>query len=265
VYPLAGQPAIAFGGTRSLITWVDRRATPSAIFGARVNASGGTLVVDDPAGIAIASGGIQRDQPTVAFMPIGSFVVAWGENGDIHGRNLFPSGAFDGPSFPIATLPEREDRPALSRSTDNTAVIIAYDRHVPSLDARQVFARRISFTGTGGQQCSTDAQCQSGFCVDKYCCDVACGGNDLTDCQACSINRGGAANGVCSVITNTDVRCRDYAGDGFCDIREKCDGVNPTCPEDVGRREGQTCNLAGGGTGTCPANDVTGAPHVCEP
>ena len=129
-----------------------------------------------------------------------------------------------------------------------------------SIPAR-VETRRITFSVTTGQYCSTDSQCGTGFCVDSHCCDTACGGNDLTDCQACSVAHGAAVDGTCGIVPGPNIRiCRNYANT-FCDLREYCDGVNPDCPPDLGRNEGRVCNSS---TGTlCPANDATGAPHVC--
>ena len=91
---------------------------------------------------------------------------------------------------------------------------------------------KVLIIGSGGGNCSSDSQCASGFCVDSRCCDTACGGTDKTDCQACSVINGASVDGICSVLP-TKYQCRGYA-DTYCDRKEFCDGVNPTCPPDIG-------------------------------
>lgn len=263
-------PAITSGGGRSLITWTDRRTSPSSIFGARVTTSGNALTNQDAAGIQIATTvGVQTGESTVAFVGGSQYVVAWAEGGNIRGQTLASStGAKLGAAFDISAAAEDEVRPAIVASADGQSAFIAYEKHVTSLNTQRVATRRITFTGFNGQSCSTSAQCATGFCVDNFCCDTACGGGSLTDCQACSATKGGTTNGICEIIVQANFTCRNYSGDGFCDVQEKCDGVNPTCPDDVGRREGQTCTVAGGGAGICPPNGVNGpspgSPHICQ-
>jgi hypothetical protein len=48
-----------------------------------------------------------------------------------------------------------------------------------------------------GAACTAASDCTSNFCTDGVCCDTACGGATTTDCQACSIAAGAAADGVC--------------------------------------------------------------------
>jgi hypothetical protein len=141
--------------------------------------------------------------------------------------------------------------------------MVIYEKDRPDIDTTRAATRRVTFSGSLGTSCSMDSQCASGFCVDGRCCDQACGGTNTGDCQACSLGAGSSTNGLCEVIANTNHVCRNYA-DTFCDVREKCDGVSTTCPVDLGRREGVNCTDSGGQPGVCPANDVTGSPHVCQ-
>ncbi|MFO0590653.1 MAG: hypothetical protein U0441_24130 [Polyangiaceae bacterium] len=68
------------------------------------------------------------------------------------------------------------------------------------------------------QACTLNTQCQSGACVDGYCCDTACSGV----CQGCSNAKTGAANGTCANIKiNTDPD-NDCAGVTNCNGAGAC-------------------------------------------
>ncbi|MHB8873293.1 MAG: Kelch repeat-containing protein [Myxococcaceae bacterium] len=99
--------------------------------------------------------------------------------------------------------------------------------------------------GDAGLQCTSGAQCPTGFCADGFCCDTAC---NAGACDACSIVLGAPLNGVCTALSNTP--CTD--GDG-CTAGDSCQsgvcipGAAVTCSAgqctDVG-----TCDTA---TGLC--------------
>jgi len=81
-----------------------------------------------------------------------------------------------------------------------------------------------------GQPCSGATECVSGFCADGVCCDYACGGDNLTDCQACSVAAGAPANGTCGVAPATKV-C--YTRAHLCDSADEvltCTGTTAACP-----------------------------------
>jgi hypothetical protein len=269
---------VTFGGGKFMVVWEDRRndAILSDIYGTRASANGGVLTVEDPAGIAVA----KVDQsaqtlPTVAFGN-GSFLVAWsdarnaGTTGtDIFGAQIGVANGSVSANFPISTDPENESSPRLIAGVTTTKPFgIAYNKSNPELDSVRIQFRRISIGTSTGSTCGSNSQCESGFCVDGACCDTACGGGVRNDCQACSVKLGAAVDGTCSPIA-ASVRyiCRDYANrtdTPTCDDREYCDGTSAVCPPDLGTRQGLTCTSGGGIAGTCPANDTTGSPHVCQ-
>ncbi|HEY2902235.1 MAG TPA: HYR domain-containing protein [Polyangia bacterium] len=122
-----------------------------------------------------------------------------------------------------------------------------------------------------GHTCTSAGDCSSGFCVDGVCCASACGGSNLTDCQACSIAAGGSTDGTCTPVSSGRI-CRASAG--VCDAAETCDGVSTACPSDgfapattICRASTGVCDVAEtctGSSGTCPANGFAPATIVCR-
>lgn len=264
-------PEVAFSGGRFLVTWEDRRNDANGdIYGARVTAAGGVTVLDANGVVISAEAAVEQSRPTVAPYA-GNFVVAWEDarnlattKFDIYGsRVISASGVVETP-FVIAASTDDERSPSISDGPSSSSPAkVAYLRTRLDLDSVRVQVRRITYQTATGASCSSNAQCSSGFCVDSKCCNTACGGTTLTDCQACSVARGATADGVCSVVGGPNlVICRNYAEVPVkCDAREYCDGVNPTCPPDLGINQGRVCNTT---TGTvCPANSAAGAPHKC--
>ncbi len=89
-----------------------------------------------------------------------------------------------------------------------------------------------------GSQCTVPMDCASNFCVDGVCCDVLCGGDNPTDCQACSIAAGAASNGTCGPKLAGAV-CRPSVG--ACDVAEVCDGNDIVCPANALAPNGTPC------------------------
>jgi hypothetical protein len=259
-------PRATFLNGGGLVVWEDRRLdTQGDIFGTRITI-GPAITVKDPAGIAI-SGSATGEQfaPAVAALR-GSFLVAWtdGRNSSTTGTDIFAqqigiTGALNGPAFAISADLEDEDTPVLSDATANgNGTRIAYTRVRPDLQTVRVETRTVAVSSGTGQACSNDGQCSSGFCVDSRCCDTACGGNNKTDCQACTFSATLVADGTCAFIPSTTV-CRTYANT-FCDLPEFCTGTSAACPDDIGRREGQVCDTTT--NAVCPSNAAPG-PHDC--
>ena len=116
-----------------------------------------------------------------------------------------------------------------------------------------------------GDACSAGTQCQSGFCVDGYCCDSACNGQ----CSACDV----APNqGTCSPATGKPHGTRPACkGEGTA-CEGSCDGVNPAACEYPGSGTACGTSCTGGsetpsfcaGNGTCePGTAKSCAPYVC--
>lgn len=265
-------PDVAFASNRFFVSWEDRRNDANGdIFGARVSIGGGAITVQDAAGISISAvpGTAQGAPSTTAYG--GNFVVAWEDARnfattklDIFGARVVAASGVAEEAFAIATSPDDERSPDISDGPSaNSPAKIAYLRTRPDLDSVRVQVRRITFQTSTGAACSNNAQCATGFCVDSRCCDTACGGGSLSDCQSCSVARGAAVDGVCGVIAGPNlVICRNYAQvPGICDVREYCNGTDASCPPDLGINQGVVCNAMRGTV--CPSNSTAGAPHIC--
>jgi len=124
--------------------------------------------------------------------------------------------------------------------------------------------------GADGDQCSSAAECASGYCVDGVCCDVACGGGSADDCQACSVAAGASTSGKCSILVS-GTTCRPSAGS--CDFDEKCNGNSALCPPDVMLPAGLVCRAAAGecdiaescsgGNAACPVDAFVADGTAC--
>ena len=112
-------------------------------------------------------------------------------------------------------------------------------------------------------RCTTDAQCETGFCRDYKCCNSDCGGGGANgntgDCQACSTAHYGQADGTCTTVLDTSYVCRLYV-DRYCDLSDRCDGTSTACPPDLGQHAGLVCNTTTGAV--CPPA-TAGNSHSC--
>lgn len=107
-----------------------------------------------------------------------------------------------------------------------------------------------------GVDCSSDAECASGFCVDKVCCDTKCG----AACSSCRGENTGMADGVCGFVTSgTDANddcaeSNDACGrDGSCDGAGACrfKGVDHACGTESCSSGQYTPAAYCDGTGSC--------------
>jgi len=97
-----------------------------------------------------------------------------------------------------------------------------------------------------GTACTGANECQSGFCVNGYCCDSACG----SACDACNLVNN---QGSCKIMVD------GAAGDPSC-TPYLCDGVQAACPQscliNADCVNGTTC-VGGVCTAGCSGNLIT--------
>lgn len=107
-----------------------------------------------------------------------------------------------------------------------------------------------------GQTCAENSDCPTEFCIDGVCCDNVCGGNNPTDCQACTAALTGGIDGVCAPSAEGTI-CR---GTEVCNPA-RCDGVEAECPRDGQRMpDGSSCEDGD----SCTADDMC-VSGVCQP
>ena len=109
----------------------------------------------------------------------------------------------------------------------------------------------VLYQGFEGTPCASGDSCASGACIDGVCCSSRCGGNDPSDCLACSVAAGAAKDGTCGPVLDART-CR--AARSSCDLAEFCDGVSPTCPDDAIAQNGVSCEGGSCSAGICLAD-----------
>lgn len=149
--------------------------------------------------------------------------------------------------------------------SDDTLIVSANSDDVIADNAGATYVFLLK--GEDGETCTSAARCESGFCVDGYCCNQACG-DGADDCQACDVL---ASEGTCTPLPTTTV-CRASAG--MCDVAETCDGASSDCPADA-FETGTVCRPAAaacdaeetcdGTSADCPADALATADTVCRP
>jgi MYXO-CTERM domain-containing protein len=152
----------------------------------------------------------------------------------------------------------------------DTVLVGAYEDDDNGMDSGSAYVFILALSD--GSACAAGTACASGSCVDGVCCNTACGGDDVSDCQACSMAAGAAVDGACGPLV-AGTECRAAAGD--CDAAERCDGANSACPLDIKMAAGTECRAKDGScdvaescTGkddTCPADAVADATTDCRP
>ncbi len=94
-------------------------------------------------------------------------------------------------------------------------------------------------TNANGVACTTGGQCQSTFCVEGVCCDVACG--DL--CKACTAALTGNVDGTCDLVLH-----------GTKDPQSRCTNASAATCGNTGNCDGKgACDLPGSATVCAPA------------
>lgn len=265
------QPQIVFNSSQYFALWTDFRnnATSSDIYGSAISTAG----VVSPA-VAIANTADAESRPGLAVSN-GSIVAVWlraptNTQADVYGARLTNAGAITEGPFSVSVTTTAEDTPRLG--ANGSRVLVAYSRFVASAteNSERVRYRVMTFSGAGGgTTCTAANQCASGFCTDGYCCDQACTGG----CGVCSVAKGAAVNGTCSVTT-AGTTCR--AAVGTCDAAETCNGVSAACPSNAvqpntflcrPKPTGSTCQNDGycnGASTSCPTSPPLPAGTLCR-
>ena len=112
-----------------------------------------------------------------------------------------------------------------------------------------------------GTACTTSTKCQSGNCIDGYCCNTSCGGT----CEACDL---AGSLGTCSLVPLGDDPDGECPPGGYCDGAGNCckdngqgctggaECCSTLCVDDV------CCNNSCGGL--CQACDLAGSLGICS-
>ena len=132
-----------------------------------------------------------------------------------------------------------------------------------------------------GDPCTSGSECDSGFCVDKVCCDTSCTGF----CDSCNSEDTGKADGTCTGRSPTrgpragNTTC-DPSDDepcgntGLCDGKGNCAKASPGTPCDQdATRDGYACDDQGrqsiqmlcDGQGVCTNTNTDCKGYVCDP
>jgi 6-phosphogluconolactonase (cycloisomerase 2 family) len=220
---------------------------------------------------------------------------------DVAAGGALSLAAIPGNPFP---LPGAYLATAMAMDPDGTVLLVASGNGVHSFAAAMdgtlspapgspvfvytSYLRSLAFTSGGqaqGTQCGADTDCATGSCTDGVCCNSACGGNDLNDCQACSVAAGAPSDGTCAPLTGTT--CDDgnfcttdvcasgtcvgtpVADDTACDDGNNCTDTDvctgghcggTNLPDDTPCDDGDLCTQ----TDQCEAGQCTGSnPVIC--
>ncbi|HHH29835.1 MAG TPA: hypothetical protein ENK57_16025 [Polyangiaceae bacterium] len=113
---------------------------------------------------------------------------------------------------------------------------------------------------TQGKMCELPTDCATGFCVDGRCCNDECAGT----CRACSADKTGTADGLCTLIASGDDpddecaaadTCNGDGSCGQCDMTPAAPGG--TCPAVCDSCAGDTCIIQ------CSAGECKRAAVTC--
>jgi MYXO-CTERM domain-containing protein len=256
-------PGLAWNGSTYLVAWRDLRAGTIDVRATRVSSSG---VVADPAGILLATA-VSTDGTSVAS-DARSWLVAWRRDRQVRGSRVSSAGTVETPEGALlAEEPGSQIRAYRVTASGPNVYLLTYQRYDATVPfaATRVRGRLLTFLLPLGAECTTDADCESGFCTDAVCCNTRCAGG-ATDCQACAVASGAAIDGVCGAAHG--VPCRDGVG---CLAGDRCEagtcvsGTTSACDPFT------SCSEVGGGGFTCTAcpagtfsSDGTGS-SACSP
>lgn len=252
---------MVYGGGAFLVAWRDGVAWDGDIVGARFKLGPSGIETLTTGAVPLVTSPENEGADLSLTFTARGYLLAFERlvddtHVDIFGLQIATSGLVHGGPFLLAGGPGDEEMPVVAGAPGGRA-LLAYQRKSGS-DPARVYVRRLLAAWPNGTTCTGGAQCESGFCADGRCCDQACGGA-VEDCQACSVEAGAGADGICTLLAAGEF-CRRRV-DPFCDLAERCDGVTSSCPADLGTNQGAVCDEACGAV--CPLADDSGSPHVC--
>jgi len=176
------------------------------------------------------------------------FVFAYGDfASDVRAQRIRTTGvSLDEPSILVRSGFVEHPQVAIASIGNHRSFVVYTEHDVGDPSNARVRGTPLSATGARGERCMTSAECESGFCVDSFCCDRACDGA----CERCT-------GGNCLVRTGTPRPGRCPAPTERCRIAW-CDGKDAnTCTQYVTR--GSLCKVP-----HC-ADDVLENAGVCTP
>jgi hypothetical protein len=216
----ASAPRIASLGGEFYTVWLDGRSSPTRFFGTAIDAMG---AIARPNGAEITN----RGTGAYTFGSNGvSYLLLWNTSPvsvdrDILGTRVYPTGVEDPAGYSMIGDPTRQETGVFLASGIDHRYLLVYGRYVagaPYLNDR-VRGRLLEFDRANGARCGIASECDSTFCVDRRCCNVACGGG-AADCQSCAMALGAAADGMCTMIPD-GTPCTDGSA---CTVSDTCSG-----------------------------------------
>ncbi|MEZ4309823.1 MAG: hypothetical protein R3F14_17435 [Polyangiaceae bacterium] len=244
--------SIAFDGTNALIAF--ERNFTGDIYAVGVSPSNQLLGAPFP----ICTATNAQQSPSVSFDGT-DFIVSWqdlrsGSDRDVYAARVTTAAQVLDPGGFLVSGALNEDEETVGSAAIGSQVIVVYRRNdkTPGVQSYRARARLIGVAGGGA--CASPADCPSGFCVDGVCCNSACGGGDMTDCQACSVSAGAASDGICGPV-DFGILCRAAVDE--CDADEVCDGLMLSCPVDMTLPDGAPCSGGACLAGVCEMGGTT--------
>lgn len=112
------------------------------------------------------------------------------------------------------------------------------------------FVAVFPFPRADGATCGSAGRCESGNCIDGFCCDTACGGDDPSDCTACSVSQGSDADGHCGPVRGglSCMACgaAGMCASGMCSAASSCDAGPPPGSDAGSELDGSAGAMDGG-------------------
>ncbi|WP_147449968.1 hypothetical protein [Corallococcus carmarthensis] len=270
---------LTFDGTQFVAAWISNKKSSPAVLAARFTPVG-TVLDGTPVEVATEANASEPQLASDGHAVLMTWEQRTSGSWDVMGRQ-FDKALVGPPAEALAKRPTDERAPSLAVSAAG-AVIAVWELDDPGQGAIRVHASTGRLLSVLGTACGAATDCGSGFCVDGVCCDSACGGG-TSDCIACSMAAGAAADGTCGPRA-ANATCDDGAA---CTQNDLCQGascvgapktapspgpcqvITPVCDPETGdfpttqAPDGTACDTGECRAGACvPKNDP---PDDAEP